>query len=141
MIDLEKRLKRVLSSMAGNEALAEMLDESAAADLLKWGEEMAGHIVSATSEADDDAADEMISPRLRALHTMMRAMGHWASAMDLDTRLEFWNRIEQNGKDLFGDAFRLPPMNDVLKQMPEDLRGEQALGWLKNLIERQKSKG
>ena len=61
MIDIEQRLRRTFSSMAGNESLADGVDEAAAADMLKWGEAIAEYFVRKTSEMEDEAAEEFLA--------------------------------------------------------------------------------
>ena len=119
MVDLEQRLRRAFSSMAANESLADALDEHAAATMLKWGEVIARQFVLKTSRMEEDAAAaEFLAPYSTALRKMMRALGHWAVETDQEVREEWWNRIEQNGKTLYGDRFVLPRMEIVMAQLP-----------------------
>lgn len=141
MIDLEQRLRRTFSRMAANEALADVLDERAAADILKWGEGIAGQFVLKTKGMDDKAANEFLAPYFTALRKMMRAIGHWVVATDPEACLEWWNRIEQNGKTLYGDRFMLPKMEAVLARLPVDADLQLRIGFVRNLIENQKAKG
>ena len=114
MIDIEKRLRRTFSSMAANESLADGLTEDAASNMLKWGETIAKQFVLKTSTMEDDMADEFLAPYSSALRKMMRALGHWVVETDQEVRLEWWNRIEQNGKTLYGDRFVLPALTGSL---------------------------
>jgi hypothetical protein len=141
MIDLEKRLRRTFSRMAANEALADVLDEHAAAEILKWGEGIAGQFVLKTRGMDDKAANEFLAPYFSALRKMMRAIGHWVVVTDPAARLQWWNRIEQNGKTLYGDRFMLPKMETVLARLTVDADVPQRIGFIRNLIENQKAKG
>jgi hypothetical protein len=141
MIDIEKRLRRTFSSMAANESLAEGLTEDAAADLLKWSEAIAEQFVLKTSMMEDDAADEFLAPYSSALRKMMRAVGHWVIETDQTVRLEWWNRIEQNGKTLYGDRFVLPQMEIALSQLTSGADARLTLTFIQKLIEIQKAKG
>jgi len=141
MIDIEKRLRRTFSSMAANESLADGLTEDAAADLLKWGETIAEQFVLKTSTMEDDMADEFLAPYSSALRKMMRALGYWVVETDQEARLEWWNRIEQNGKTLYGDRFMLPQMEAVLPQLPSGADDQAVLAFVQRLIENQKAKG
>ena len=141
MIDIEKRLRRTFSSMAANESLADGLAEEAAANLLKWGETIAEQFVLKTSTMEDDIAEEYLAPYASALRKMMRALGHWVVETDQEVRLEWWNRIEQNGKTLYGDRFVLPQMESVLSQLPSESDANTVLLFIQRLIENQKAKG
>lgn len=141
MIDIEKRLRRTFSSMAANESLADGLAEEAAANLLKWGETIAEQFVLKTSTMEDDIAEEYLAPYASALRKMMRALGHWVVETDQEVRSEWWNRIEQNGKTLYGDRFVLPQMESVLSQLPSETDANTVLLFVQRLIEIQKAKG
>jgi len=141
MIDIEKRLRRTFSSMAANESLAEGLTEDAAANMLKWGEVIAKQFVLKTNTMEDDIADEFLAPYSSALRKMMRAVGHWVVETDQELRFEWWNRIEQNGKTLYGDNFVLPQMEIVSSQLPSDADSQSTLAFIQKLIENQKAKG
>jgi hypothetical protein len=141
MIDIEKRLRRTFSSMAANESLADGLSEEAAASLLKWGETIAKQFVLKTSTMEDDMAEEYLAPYSSALRKMMRAMGHWVMETDQDAREEWWNRIEQNGKTLYGDGFVIPKMETVLSQLPAGADAQAVITFIQRLIENQKAKG
>ena len=140
MIDIEKRLRRTFSSMAANESLADGLTEDAASNMLKWGETIAKQLVLKTSTMEDDVAEEFLAPYSSALRKMMRALGHWVVEKDQTVRLEWWNRIEQNGKTLYGDRFVLPQMEVVLPQLPSGA-DDQVITFIQKLIENQKAKG
>ena len=135
MIDIEQRLRRTFSSMAGNESLADGIDEAAAADMLKWGEAIAEYFVRKTSEMEDEAAEEFLAPYLRASRKMMRAIGSWATEKDQTVRSEWWTRVEQNGKILYGDGLVLPPVNDGLAQIGPEESAQQTITGLKTLFD------
>jgi hypothetical protein len=141
MIDLEQRLRRTFSAMAGNEALSDMPDEEAAAHMLKWAEELAKYFVLQTGDMEDAAAEEFLSPYLRALRTLMRAISRWAVEADQATRLQWWARIEQGAKTLYGEQLTLPAMEDVVAQLPAGASVQQIVAFLKELIENQAPKG
>jgi len=141
MIDLQKRLRRTFSSMAANESLADALDEDSAATMLKWGEVIAKQFVLKTSEMEDDVAEDFLAPYSSALRKMMRAIGHWAVETDQEARLEWWNRIEQNGKTLYSDNFVIPRMEIVVAQLPSGADTQTVIAFIQKLIENQKAKG
>ena len=141
MFDLEIRRQRAFSRMAASESLEDVLDEHAAADILKWGEGIAGQFVLKTRAMDDNAASEFLAPYFSALRKMMRAIGRWVVETDPAVRSEWWNRIEQNGKTLYGDRFMLPKMETVLARLPADADVRQRIGFIRNLIETLRAKG
>ena len=141
MVDLERRLRRAFSRMAANESLADALDGEAAATMLKWGEVIAKQFVLKTSEMEDVVAEEFLAPYSSALRRMMRAIGHWAVETDQAARLEWWNRIEQNGKTLYSDNFVIPRMEIVVAQLPSGADTQTVIAFIQTLIENQKAKG
>lgn len=141
MVDLEKRLRRTFSRMAANESLADALDEESAAAMLKWGEVSAEQFVLKTSKMEDDEAEEFLAPYSSALRKLMRAIGHWTVETDQAVRSEWWNRIEQNGKTLYGDRFVLPRMEIVMAQLPSGATAQAVIVFIQKLIENQKAKG
>lgn len=141
MTELEKRFHRAMGSMTGNESLAASLDDDAAGELLSWGEAAAKRIVDDTDGMDDNAAEEHMAPRLRALRLMMRAVGRWvgeSKSLDEASRLALWNRVGEQARVLFGDSFVLPGMDEAIAQLPVDAKPQQVVAWLKNMIEQKK---
>jgi len=144
MSDLKKRFDQVMGGMMGNESLAASLDESAAGELISWGQATAKSIVDETDGLDDNAAEEHMAPRLRALRLMMRAMGRWtgeANTLDAASRLALWDRVGEQARVLFGESFILPAMDEVLAQLPSDANTQQVVLWLKTLFDDRKPKG
>lgn len=127
--------------MAGNEALSDLPDEAAAADMLAWAEELAKYYVLQTGDMEDEPAEEFLSPYMRALRTLMRAASHWAAESDQAARLQWWARIEQSAKTLYGEQFTLPAMDEVVSQLPAGASVQQIVAFLKALIENQAPKG
>jgi hypothetical protein len=141
MIDMEQRLRRTFSALAGNEALSDLADENAAAEMLKWSEELAKHFVRQTGEMEDAAAEEFLAPYLRALRTMMRAVSAWSAEADPAVRLEWWDRIAQSGKTIYGEEFALPAMEAVVTDLPSEASLQQIVEFLRKAIENQAAKG
>jgi len=144
MSELKKRFDQVISGMMGNESLAASLDENAASELISWGQTTVKSIVDETDGLDDNAAEEHMAPRLRALRLMMRAVGRWAgeaNTLDAEARLALWNRVGEQAQVLFGESFILPAMDVVLAQLPSDANTQQVMMWLKTLFEERKPRG
>lgn len=127
--------------MAANESLADGLSEDSAASMLNWSETIARQFVLKTSTMEDEEAEEFLAPYFSALRKMVRAIGHWVVETDEAVRLEWWNRIEQNGKTVYGDGFVLPPMADVLPQLPTEAGEAGVITFLQRLIENQRARG
>ena len=72
--------------MAASESVEDVLDRPAAADIIKWGEGIAGQFVLKTRAMDDQAAMEYLAPYCSALLKMMRAIGHWVVSTDPEVR-------------------------------------------------------
>jgi len=121
MIDMQKRLRRTFSSLAGNESLADGVDEDAAADMLKWGEVLAEQFVRKTSEMEDEMAEEFLAPYLRALRMMLRAIGQWVTGKyaDSSSRIQLRDKLLENFRVILGDNGRSPSpeqLDELLNQ-------------------------
>ena len=144
MNELEKRFHQVMGGMSGNESLAASLDEGAAGELFSWGQTLAKNIVDETDGLDDGAAEEYMSPRLRALRLLLRAAARCtgeANTLDAGSRLALWERVGEQARVLFGEAFVLPAMDEALGQIPSNANAGQVVVWLKTLVEDRKPKG
>jgi hypothetical protein len=141
MIDLERRLRRAFSIMAAEESLAEGLDKDSAMAMLDWADVIAKQFVLKTSQMEDAVAEDYLAPYSSALHKMMRAIGHWALETDYDAREEWWNRIEQNGKTLYTDAFILPHMDTVAARLSTGATTREMIEFVQRLIEAQRAQG
>jgi hypothetical protein len=108
--------------MIGNESLVASLDDDAAGELFSWGETAARRMVAETGGLDDVAAEAYLAPRLLALRSMMRALARWAGeaqSLDDESRQALWDRAGEQARVLFGDAFALPPTEDVAQLTAE----------------------
>jgi hypothetical protein len=71
-MDIEQRKRMAVESLLENEALRDGMDDESASALLEWGSACAKRIAEATASLeDDDEADEMTYPRMRALREML----------------------------------------------------------------------
>ena len=144
MTDLEKRLHQAMGSMIGNESLAASLDEDAAGDLFSWGGATAKRLVEGTDGMDDAAAEEYLAPRLLALRLMMRAIGRLAGeleSLDAEARLALWGRLGGQARELFGDSYILPPMDEIVAQLPPNAAAQEIVMRLTTLFGEPKRKG
>jgi len=144
MTDLEKRLHQAMGSMIGNESLAASLDEDAAGDLFSWGEATAKWLVEGTAGMDDAAAEEFLAPRLLALRLMMRAIGRLAGeleSLDAEARLALWDRLGSQARELFGKSYILPPMDEIIAELPLNAAAQEIVMRLTTLFDESKRKG
>jgi len=124
MVDINSRIQRVIGEMLGNEALLEMLETDAAAEMLKWGTAMAASLVKTTNDLDDLAANLAIMPRLKAVRQSMRSIGNWAVGkyIEPEDRVELRDRMLERFRVIFGENARLPSIekfDELLNQVDD----------------------
>ena len=124
MVDINSRVQRVIGEMLGNEALLEMLETDAAAEMLKWGTAMAASLVKTTNDLDDLAANLAIMPRLKAVRQSMRSIGNWAVGkyIEPEDRVELRDRMLERFRVIFGENARLPSIekfDELLNQVDD----------------------
>jgi len=141
MVDINSRVQRVISEMLGNEALLEMLETDAAAEMLSWGTAMATSLVKTTNDLDDLAANLAIMPRLKAVRQSMRSIGNWAVGkyIDPEDRVELRDKMLERFRVIFGENARLPSIEkfDELLNQVDDKNNtpHQLILKLKQLLE------
>lgn len=141
MADVNARIQSLIGELTGNEALLEMLDAEAAAEMLNWGMATAKTVVSKTKDLDDFAAELAILPRLKAIRQSMRSIGNWAAGKyaDRESRLQLREKLLGNLRLIFGDDARLPStekMDEVLDQVDDqENNSRQLILKLRELIE------
>ena len=141
MTNFGTRIERVIEEMTGNESLLEMLDTSAATEMLNWGIETAKSIVARTQDLDDFAADLAILPRLKAVRQSMRSIGNWAAGkyVDAASRVQLRDKLLENFKAIFGEDSQLPSpdkLDAVLNQVDDKTNTpNQLIIKLKQLLE------
>ena len=124
MDGFHSRIKKIVDEMRGNEALSEMLDADAAAEMLNWGIAAATSIVKGTDDLDDVAADLMLLPRLKAVRQSIRSIGNWAAGKydDAASRAQLRDKLLEHFRVIFGDSARLPSaeqMDALLNQVDD----------------------
>ena len=122
MVDINSRVQRVIEEMLGNEALLEMLETEAAAEMLNWGTAMATSLVKKTKDLDDFAANLAILPRLKAVRQSMRSIGNWAVGKYTDpaSRIELRDKLLERFRVIFGENASLPSVeqfDELLNQV------------------------
>lgn len=103
---MEKRLQREIEGLYGNEALTSNLDDSSAKVFLKWAEDRVRNIVDSTTDLDDEAADERMYPRLKAIRRMARYVNQ--AITDQTAAPELIEKIIEQAKVMYGDTFAEP---------------------------------
>jgi hypothetical protein len=124
MVDINSRVQRVIEELLGNEALLEMLETEAAAEMLNWGTAMATSLVQTTNDLDDFAANLAILPRLKAVRQSMRSIGNWAVGKYIDpaSRVEVRDKLLERFRVIFGENARLPSIeqfDELLNQVDD----------------------
>src|SRR5215211_2273954 len=124
MPNLNTRMEKMVEELTGNEALLQMLDTSAASEMLDWGISTAKIMISRTMELDDFAAELAILPRLKAIRQSMRSIGNWAAGKytDPESRAQLRDKLLQHFRTIFGERRELPSvkqMDDLLNQIDD----------------------
>ena len=124
MVDINSRVQRVIGEMLGNEALLEMLETDAAAEMLTWGTAMATSLVKTTNDLDDLAANLALMPRLKAVRQSMRSIGNWVVGkyIDPEDRVELRDKMLERFRVIFGENARLPSneqFDELLNQVDD----------------------
>jgi hypothetical protein len=132
MANLSARLERAIEEMSGNEALLEMLETEAAAEMLNWGIATAQSVIERTRELDDFTADLSLLPRLKAIRQSMRSIGNWAAGKyrDPESRLQLRDRLLEHFRIIFDERRELPTprqMDDLLGQVDDKDRTPRQL--------------
>ena len=132
MADLNARMEKVIEDLTGNEALLQMLDTSAAREMLDWGISTSKALVSRTTDLDEFAAELKLLPRLKAIRQSMRSIGNWASGKYADSasRAQLRDKLLQQFRAIFGERRELPTakqMDDLLNQVDDKNQTPQQL--------------
>jgi len=104
--DMESRVSKVAESILGNETLTSDLDDEAADIFLNWAIAKGEVIARSTAGMDEFTAEEAMYPRLKALRSLARYLGHLVTGTG-----EPWDLIEKiidQARILYGNAFMEP---------------------------------
>ena len=124
MEGIESRIKRFVDEIVGNEALLEMLDTDAAAEMLNWGIATVTSLVQKTDGMDDAAAELALEPQLKAVRQTMRSAGNWAAGKYADpaSRVPLREKLNEYFTIMFGEKNTLLPstsMDSLLNQVDD----------------------
>ncbi|MFH2104190.1 MAG: hypothetical protein ABIJ39_12630 [Chloroflexota bacterium] len=109
--ELRKRVRRAAESLMGNEALMSDLETEAAQSLLSWGLARAENAAYETESVEDDAAEEALYPRLRAIRMLMRLVTRLVNGgtlLEVAAKNEIFDRILEQAAVLYGPYFTPP---------------------------------
>ena len=115
MGNIDARIERTIEELTGNEALLQMLETDAAADLLAWGKSLATSVVMGTEGLDDGAADMAMLPRLKAVRQFMRSVGNWVAGKYVDpaSRIPLRDKLLEYMGSILGDGTKLPSADEM----------------------------
>ena len=100
------RLEREIEGLYGNEALTSDLDDSSARMFLNWAENHIRKIVGTTAGLEDEAADEAMYPKLKAVRRMARYIN--GAARGQADREDLIEKIITQAREIYGSAFKEP---------------------------------
>jgi hypothetical protein len=111
--NLEQRVRRAAESILENESLTDGLDDVTAKELLDWGVACAEAVAQESADLDDDEAEAVMSPRLRATRGLMRRVRQWVvnrHEMDPEAGSEMVSEIIEHAAIIYPDF--VPPGED-----------------------------
>ena len=140
MEDLETRIQNAIDEITGNEALLEMLDEEAAAEMQEWGTFMAVSLVKEFAGEETPDRQQALASRLKAVRQFMRSAGNWAAGKYTgpENRAQLRDKLLDQYRLIAGKDKGLPStdhLEAVLNQVDdkEKTQGQLILS-LKNLL-------
>ena len=136
MNSIESRIKKYVDEIVGNEALLEMLETDAAAEMLNWGITTATSLVKKTQGMDDPAAELVLEPQLKAVRQMMRSAGNWAVGKYADPagRTSLREKLTEYRTVIYGTSVKVLPgtsIDSLLNQV--DDKSKTPLQLIQNL--------
>ena len=125
---LSRRIQKAAESFLDNEGLISGLDQSSAELLQNWGISHAKKAAEKTESLDDERAEEIIYPQLRASRRLLRAIRVWLqhekNVNDVE-RKELWQKVEKRAQAIYGEELSLPA--------PEEFKTETAAAFVVSL--------
>ena len=130
MADINSRIQKYVSQMAGNEALLEMLDTDAATEMMEWATATVTALVKETEGLDDAAAEEALAPKLKAVRQAMRSGGNWAAGQyaDPESRASLQAKLAEYRSVISGEPAKILPDTMLVSMLnPVDDQGKTPL--------------
>jgi hypothetical protein len=111
-MDIELRKRMAAESILENESLREGLDDESAPAVLDWGAACAKRIAEATlGVEDEDEADELTYPRMRALREMLSlAQKLYSGGVTVFQRGAVLKEIAEKAPLVYGESIPAPEM-------------------------------
>ena len=111
MTDINSRIQKYVSQLAGNEALLGMLDTDAATEMMEWATATVTALVKETEGLDDAAAEEALAPKLKAVRQAMRSGGNWAAGQyaDPESRASLQAKLAEYRSVISGEPAKILP--------------------------------
>ena len=111
MADINSRIQKYVGQTTGNEALLEMLDADAAAEMLQWATATVTALVKKTEGMDDAAAEQALEPKLKAVRQALRSGGNWAAGKytDPESRASLQAKLSEYRSVISGEPAKLMP--------------------------------
>ena len=121
MGNIDARIERTIEELTGNEALLQMLETDAAAEMLAWGKSLATAVVMGTEGLDDSAADTEMLPRLKAVRQFMRTVGNWVAGKYVDpaSRVPLRDKLLEFMGLIVGESTQLPSADELDRLLAE----------------------
>jgi hypothetical protein len=131
---IEKRLKRELENLYGNEGLTRDMNDSSAKLFLDWAETHVRKIVDSTAELGDADAEEAMYPRLKAMRRIARYVNRVVRSQG--EPYDLVEKIANQAKELYGEAYIELDKNKLqsLLAMPQ-IEASVFIQTLKHLLE------
>ncbi len=129
--DVTKRVNQAVERILENERLTADLDDEVAEALVEWGVAWAEMIARSSAGLDDLAAEEVTSPKERALRRLMRRVNKWVAQLPAAAQPEaaqerdqgwwrsLWSRRadkEPQKEPQIDVAAHTEPLNKVIEQ-------------------------
>lgn len=121
MTDITSRIQKYVGAMTGNEALLDMLDADAAAEMLKWATETVTMLVHKTEGMDDATAEQVLEPKLKAVRHAMRAGGNWAAGKYTDpaSRTDLKAKLMEYRSVIFDEPAKILPDTSLVSMLDQ----------------------
>jgi hypothetical protein len=130
MTDINSRIQKYISQLAGNEALLGMLDTDAATEMMEWATATVTALVKETEGLDDAAAEEALAPKLKAVRQAMRSGGNWAAGQyaDPESRASLQAKLAEYRSVISGEPAKILPDTMLVSMLnPVDDQGKTPL--------------
>jgi hypothetical protein len=130
MADINSRTQKHIGEITGNEALLEMLDTDAAAEMLQWATATVTALVKKTEGMDDATAEQILEPQLKAVRQAIRSGGNWAAGKytDPESRASLQAKLTEYRSVIFGDPAKLLPNTTLVSMLNQvDDKGKSPL--------------